>query len=338
MRIAVIAPPWTPVPPPLYGGVEMVVDRLARGFQDADHEVLLYTVSESTCPVPKRWVLEEAEGQRIGKTAPELRHVMNAYEAVQDFDVIHDHTTLGPFYAERFPHLKIATTAHNQLGAEGIDIYTRLPHQVALITVSAAQARSAPNVRVTRVIHHGIDVTDFPFGAGDGDYCLFLGRMAATKGVHLAIDAAQRAGVPLRMVAKMRDEREHAYFESYVKPRLGNGVEYLGEVPHEHKLELLAGAQALLFPIRWNEPFGLVMIEALACGTPVLAFPEGAAPEVVNHGRTGFLCEDETAMAEALLKVDTIDRSVCRAEVENRFSVERMVREHLELFESMLAR
>jgi glycosyltransferase involved in cell wall biosynthesis len=149
------------------------------------------------------------------------------------------------------------------------------------------------------------------------------------------MEAAFKAGLPLVMCAKMRDPWEFAYFEEYVRPYLNEEIQYLGEVPHQRKLELLAGAAALLFPIRWNEPFGMVMIEALACGTPVLAFPEGAVPEVIEDGRTGFLCHDVGDMAEAIGKIGQIDRAVCRQAVEGYFSTGRMVREHLELFETL---
>ncbi len=165
---------------------------------------------------------------------------------------------------------------------------------------------------------------------------LYLGRMAADKGAHTAIAIARKAGVPILLAGKMREPAEFEYFETQVGPLLGDDARYLGEVPQEHKVQLLADARAVLFPIRWNEPFGLVMIEALACGTPVLAFPEGAAPEVIEDGRTGFLCHDEASMAEALGRIETIDRSACRAAVEGYFSTERMVREHLDLFESLV--
>ncbi len=141
------------------------------------------------------------------------------------------------------------------------------------------------------MIHHGVDAADFPIGSGEGGYCLFLGRMSPDKGAHRAVVAAEKAGVPLRMIGKMREPWEFEYFETYVKPELSDDIQYLGEVPHEEKVELLANASALLFPIRWNEPFGMVMIEAMACGTPVIAFPEGAVPEVVEHGRTGFIVD-----------------------------------------------
>jgi len=162
--------------------------------------------------------------------------------------------------------------------------------------------------------------------------------MSPDKGAHRAIQAAKAAGVPLKMAAKMHEPAELAYFENEVEPLLSPDFEYLGEVPHHQKLELLAGARALLFPIRWNEPFGMVMIEAMACGTPVIAFREGAAPEVVRDGETGFLVDDEADMARAIARVDELDRRVCRAAVEGYFSTDRMVAEHIELFEEILAR
>jgi glycosyltransferase involved in cell wall biosynthesis len=161
--------------------------------------------------------------------------------------------------------------------------------------------------------------------------------MSPDKGPHRAIQAAKKAGVPLLMAAKMREAWEIAFYEEHVYPYLSDEVQYLGEVPHEKKLELLAGATALLNPIRWNEPFGLVMIEALACGTPVLAFPEGAAPEIVEDGVTGFLCDDEDAMARDIARAGELDRGACRNAVESYFSTKRMVDEHLELFTSMIA-
>jgi glycosyltransferase involved in cell wall biosynthesis len=340
MRIGLIAPPWTPIPPSLYGGIELVVDQLARGLQDAGHEVLLYATGDSTCPVPLQWVLPHAEGQRIGMAVPEIRHVLHAYEAVRECDVVHDHSMIGPFYAEQFPDLPVATTIHGPFNEELTDLYRSIAHRVPIVAISHAQRRDAPDVAVARVIHHGVEADAFPVGAGGGDadgpYAVFLGRMADDKGAHRAIAVARAAGLRLLMAAKMREPLEMQYFAEKVEPLLGTDAVYLGEVSHERKLELLAGASALLFPIRWNEPFGMVMIEAMACGTPVLAFPEGAAPEVVDHGRTGFLCEDEDAMVEAIGRLGELKRSDCRMAVEGYFSTARMVAEHVELFESMV--
>jgi len=337
MRIAQIAPPWTPVPPPLYGGIELVVDLLSRGLQAAGHEVILYTTGDSTCPVPKQWVLREAEGTRIGMAVPELRHVVHAYEAVQDVDIVHDHTVFGPLYAERFPSLPVVTTIHGPFNDELTDLYRVVADRVPIICVSHDQRSMAPSIPIARVIHHGIEASSFPVGRHDGGYCLFLGRMAPEKGAHRAIEVCRKAGVPLRMAAKMREPWERAYFDAEVAPHLSDDVRYLGEVPHEEKLALLGGAMALINPIRWHEPFGLVMVEALACGTPVISFPEGAAPEIIEDGRTGFLCDDEAEMATAIGRLGELDHAVCRAAVEGYFSLERMVDEHIELFEQVLS-
>ncbi|MHB1547998.1 MAG: glycosyltransferase family 4 protein [Acidimicrobiales bacterium] len=339
MRIGLIAPPWTPIPPPLYGGIEVVVDQLAQGLQAAGHDVLLCTTGDSTCPVPKTWVLPEAEGDRIGSAVPELRHVLHAYEAVRDCDIVHDHTIFGPFHAIAFPDLPVVTTIHGPFNDDLRQIYAALVPRVPIVAISHAQHRAAPEIPVARVIHHGIDATVFPVGDGSGDsdgpYLLFLGRMAPDKGAHRAVRAARKAGVRLLMAAKMREPRERQYFAEVVEPLLGADAVYLGEVPHERKLELLAGATGLLFPIRWNEPFGMVMIEAMACGTPVIAFREGAAPEVVDDGQTGFLCDDEAGMVDAIGRLGSISRLTCRQAVEGYFSAERMVSEHIELYEEL---
>src|SRR4051812_47819458 len=157
MRIAVIAPPWAPVPPKLYGGIELVVDLLATGFQAAGHEVLLFTTGDSTSAVPRKWVLEEAEGQRIGMVVPELRHLMYAYEAVHDFDIVHDHTVMGPTYAERYPDPPVVPTIHGPFNDEPTDISTRIAERPPVIAVPHAQRKPVPQVPIARVIHHGID-------------------------------------------------------------------------------------------------------------------------------------------------------------------------------------
>jgi glycosyltransferase involved in cell wall biosynthesis len=340
MRIGLIAPPWTPIPPKLYGGIELVVDQLARGFQDAGHDVLLYATGDSTCPVPRDWILPEAEGMRIGMAVPEIRHVIHAYEALSDCDVVHDHTVMGPFHAEHYPDLPVVTTIHGPFNEELTDLYRAIAHRVPIVAISHAQRRAAPDVPVARVIHHGVDADQFPVGDGSGDaegpYVLFLGRMNPEKGAHRAIAIARAAGIRVLMAAKMREPQEMQYFAEQVEPLLGPDAVYLGEVSHERKLELLAGASALVFPIRWNEPFGMVMIEAMACGTPVLAFPEGAAPEVVDDGKTGFLCDDKAAMVEAIGRLGDLKRSDCRLSVEGYFSTNRMVAEHIDLFETLV--
>jgi glycosyltransferase involved in cell wall biosynthesis len=216
------------------------------------------------------------------------------------------------------------------------DIYRAYGQRMPVIAISADQAERAPDVPIARVIHHGVDPEQFPSGEGEGGYLLFLGRMTPDKGAHEAIGIAREAGLPLKLAAKMREPDEFAYFHQHVEPLLGAGVQHVGEASKVDKLELLAGASALLNPIRWPEPFGLVMIEALACGTPVLTYAAGAAPEIVEQGVTGFLCADQAALIEAIGRIGELNRRDCRAAVAGHFSSERMVSEHLGLYEEMI--
>ena len=331
MKIGVLAPPWVSVPPPRYGGVETVIDALATGYQAAGHDVRLFTVGDSTCAVPKLHLYEQAtEGDPGGATITELVHVLAGYEALADCDLVHDHTIAGPLIAPG----PVVTTAHCPLDGEGARLYGRMSRSA--IIVAASEAQVVPGVPVARVIHHGIDASAFPIGSGDGDYLLFLGKFTPEKGAHRALEAAYKAGRRLLLAGKVREPAERWYFERYVAPYLNDRLRFVGEVTHDEKRDLLAGARALLFPIRWHEPFGIVMLEALACGTPVLAFDEGASSEVVEDGRTGFLCRNEVHMADAIDRIDELDRRACRAAVEGHFSADRMVAEYLELFSQLV--
>jgi glycosyltransferase involved in cell wall biosynthesis len=206
-----------------------------------------------------------------------------------------------------------------------------------VIGISHAQVSAAPGV-AHAVVHHGLVPSDFPAGAGKGGHLLFLGRMSPDKGADRAVRVARAAGVPLLLAAKMREPSEREYFARQVEPLLGDGARFLGEADRATKTSLLADAKGLLVPIRWPEPFGMVMIESLACGTPVLAFPEGAAPEVVEHRRTGFLCRDEADMATAVGRLDELSRQDCREAVERRFSARRMAADHVRVYRSAIAR
>jgi glycosyltransferase involved in cell wall biosynthesis len=338
MRIAIVAPPWLPVPPPAYGGTENVLDTLGRGLKSAGHDVLLCTTGDSTSPVTRFSVFERAIGVGSGSSVDEIRHVINAYEALEGADVVHDHTLVGPLYAGSFPGLPVVTTNHGPFNAALIDLYRVISGRVPIIAISEHQASTALPVPIEAVIHHGVDPADFSVGGGGGGYAVFLGRMHPGKAPHVAAEVARAAGFPLRIAAKMREPEERAYFEAMVRPLLGTDVSYVGELDRQAKIELLGGAECLLNPIAWAEPFGMVMIEAMACGTPVITTDYGAAPEIVEDGVVGFVRSDKAGLAEALGRVHEIDRAACRERVESLFSVEKMVDAHLEVYERAIAR
>ena len=333
MRIAVVAPPYLPVPPPAYGGTEAVVDTLARGLDAAGHDVLLVAHPDSTCPVPTATTLPAEELAPMGRAAAELAHAILAYRAIAEagVDVVSDHTIGGPVHAAEHPGLRVVATNHNRFDPTREAIYSTLVGRGSLVAISQSHA-STTSLPVAAVIHHGIDVGTFPAGPG-GDALAMLTRMTPDKGIERGIRLARRAGVPLRIAAKLRSEAEHAYYADVVEPLLGDGIEFLGEVDAAGKRELLASSLALLNPIDWDEPFGMAMVEAMACATPVVGTPRGAAPEIVVDGTTGFLAEDDDALVAAIRQVAAIDRAACREHVAVAFSVERMCERYVTAFE-----
>jgi glycosyltransferase involved in cell wall biosynthesis len=338
MRIGLIAPPWVPVPPPAYGGTESVIDRLARGLVRAGHDVLLSAAANSSCPVPRVAGTDPVDPAAAvcGDTLTELRHVVTSYAAMSDVDVIHDHTLTGPLYRRPPSPVPVVTTNHGPFDATLTPIYRAL-RDVPVLAISHSQASTATGVPVAAVIHHGIDVAAVPVGGGDGGYASFLGRMAPEKGPREAALIARAAGVPLKMAAKLREPAEREYFETAVEPLLCSDVEYVGELGGPEKLDLLGSSFALLNPLQWAEPFGLVMIEALATGTPVVAARIGSAPEIVDDGLTGFLRTRPAGLATALLEASQLDRGDCRSAAMERFDTARMVSDHLGVYEDLAA-
>jgi glycosyltransferase involved in cell wall biosynthesis len=331
MRIAIIGSPWIPVPPPGYGGTEAVLQGLVEGLAAEGHEVAYAGHPDSAVPGESFDGLNAEHVGPIGHTASELAHVVLAYEraAAWGADVIHDHTLVGPLLRSR--SAPVVVTSHGPFDALTTPIFRLAAKRCLLVAISRAQAASAPAVPIAAVVHHGLDIDAWPFGGG-GDYLLFLGRMNPDKGAHRAIALAREAGVPLVLAAKMREDAERAYFDREVRPLLHDGACFVGEADTPSKQRLLAGARALLNPIDWPEPFGMVMIEALACGTPVISTPCGAAPEIVEHGRTGFLASAPAQVLEAVDAVGRLDRAACRASVAERFNVARMVQGYVDVY------
>jgi glycosyltransferase involved in cell wall biosynthesis len=338
MRIGIIAPPWVPVPPPAYGGTESVIDRLARGLVEAGHDVLLAAAANSECPVARVPGTATAPMDRplTGDVASELAHVLKGYDAMRDVDVIHDHTLAGPLLRRGSAAPPVVTTNHGPFNAELSPLYEAM-HDVAIVAISHHQASTANGIPVAAVIHHGIDVDRVPVGTGDGGYVSFLGRMSPDKGPREAALIAREAGMPLKMAAKLREGEEREYFDQEVRPLLSSDIEYVGELGEADKFALVGGSSALINPMQWPEPFGLVMIEALACGTPVVATPAGAAPEIVDDGITGYLRRRAKGLAAALWAAASLDRAACRTAALTRFSATRMVDDHVRLYRHMVA-
>ena len=336
MHLGLLAPPWCSVPPPAYGGTEQVVHLLAEGLAAAGVEVSLFATGDSKAPDRLGYCFDEPP-RPMGLGTLEAAHALAGYRYFHEVgvNVVHDHTSLGPLLAP--PGRRIAVTNHGPFGPSETEVLRRAAEHAAIVAISRCQAAmgEAAGVPIEAVIHHGIDVASVPTGPGDGGYALFLGRMAAVKGAADAIAIARAAGMPLVLAGKCADPEEVEYFDRMIRPELGADVEWRGEVGPDEKHQLLGDAAALINPISWPEPFGLVMAEALACGTPVVTTPCGAAPEIVDDGVTGFV-RDRSELATALARVGEIDRGACRAAAVARFSVDRMVEQHLRLYEHLV--
>ena len=335
MRIGIVAPPWIPVPPPAYGGIESFIDTLARELAGMGHELLLAAAGDSDCPVRRVPGFPPSDPELMGVTTHELRHLIRAYASLADMDVVVENTLAGPIVARSARTRPVVTVSHGPFIPLVQELYRAAVDTTSFVAISHHQASTAGDIPIARVIQHGIRVDEVPVGAGGSEAC-FLGRMHPDKGLPEAIRTAELAGVPLRIAAKMREPAEREYFDAEVRPLLGPNAEYLGELGTQEKYELVGASSALLNPIQWDEPFGLVMVEALAAGTPVVATPRGSVPEIVEDGRTGFVRSDLDELAEALASAGTLDRAACRASVEERFTSGRMAREYVELFEALL--
>jgi glycosyltransferase involved in cell wall biosynthesis len=320
LRIAMLAPPWIPVPPLGYGGVESVVDVLTEALVRRGHAVTLFCAPGSRSSARVVPLLEEAHPEEIERSLYEVDHVARAFEEIdlaayeEPFDVVHDHCGFTALAMADRLDTPFVHTLHGQFTAATAAFYARHGHKAALVGISRAQLASAPvGLEAVGAIPNPIDVRAWPLREYKDDYLLWIGRMTAEKGPHRAIAAARAAGVPL-VLAGVIQPGQQAFFDREVAPHVdGERVRFIGEVGGSVKLAAFAGARALLMPIRWEEPFGMVMVEALACGTPVIAFAEGAARELVCDGQTGFLVEDEQAMGAAVDRLPHIAPRDCRA-------------------------
>jgi len=338
MRIALIAPPFIPVPPIDYGGTELFVANLALKLKERGVEVIVYTNGASTIDVEKRWIYPEPEWPLRGDIYDNLKDIAHTSWAIHDaindgVDIIHLNNAPG-LATSRFVATPFVYTIHHPQDEGLSEFYSHFP-DTHYVTISDFQRRleKMPNVQT---IHHGIDPESCKLAPQKQDYLAFLGRIAPIKGTHIAIEVAEKAGLPLKIAGEVQPMYQ-AYFDTQIKPRLnGSSIEYIGEVDRKAKNELLSKARALLFPIQWNEPFGLVMIEAMACGTPVLAFSGGSVPEVVRDGVSGWICKSAGEMARRARNVG-IEPSVVQDYLRRNFSLDAMTDRYLELYQEITA-
>lgn len=326
LRIAMVAPPWYEVPPRGYGGTEAVIGNLVQGLVGSGHHVsLIASGSRGTAAQEFRQVFEVPPSGQIGDALLEVVAAVEVERHLRelDVDVIHDHSLAGPLGA-RHRDAPTVVTVHGPSDGLSGEYYERLEDAVSAIAISRSQRRRNPRINWVATVHNAVDVSSFDALATKDDYVLWLGRFSPDKAPELAIKAARSRGRRIVLAGKCTEPPEKAYFERVVRPLLGNDVEYVGEADAALKRELLARAAVLAFPIQWDEPFGMVMIEALASATPVVAFNRGSVPEVLVDGTTGVIAEDWTDFCDGLEAADDLDGSVCRADAEARFDVPTM--------------
>ena len=343
LRIAMLAPPWIAVPAPAYGGIEEVVRLLCDGLVAAGHDLTLFAPGGSESPAEVVAVLEAPHPDEIQVARIEADHVARAFGAIdvareegKPYDIVHDHvghTALA--MADRLS-IPLVHTLHGPFDDDACRFYGEHGHKACIVAISQAQLDDAPPAMGGGVVvHNPIDVGEWPWREEKHDSLLLFGRLPPHWGPPRGAPPPREAGVRLLIAGPVQPGQEE-FFTEEVEPLLGDGVEYVGEADAARKRELYLHARGLLMPIRWPEPFGLVMAESLACGTPVIAFPEGSAPELVRDGETGFLVADEHAMAAAVGRLGEIDPAACRRDCEERFGLAAVVRGYEGVYRSAM--
>jgi len=340
MRIAQVAPLFETVPPRLYGGTERVVATLTDELVSMGHQVTLFAAAGShtkgrLCPTIERALRLDSTPLK-SEVAAHLAMLEEVRRVADRFDVLHFHTELLhlPMFAEIAE--KCVTTLHGRLDIAGLERAYRCWNVHGLVSISERQRTPMPRANWLATVPHGLAAGEYRESSAPQEYLAFLGRISPEKAPDVAIRIALKAQVPLKIAAKV-DPVDRAYFETAVRPLLAHPlIEFIGEIGEAEKPGFLTNARALVFPIRWPEPFGLVMIEAMACGTPVIAMDEGAVPEVIEHGRSGFIVRTEDEVLEALGALDRLSRRVVRASFERRFTARRMAHDYVNVYHSLL--
>jgi glycosyltransferase involved in cell wall biosynthesis len=342
VKIAQVSPLFESVPPKLYGGTERIVSYLTEELVRRGHEVTLFASGDSQTAAqlvpgcPRALRLDPA---CVDQLVHHLVMLEKVYQLAAEFDVIHFHSGYLHFPLSRAYRARDLTTLHGRLDIADLEPIYREFSKAPLVSISDAQRLPLPWAGWLGTVYHGLPQDLYAFQPKTGKYLAFLGRIAAEKRPDRAIRIAQRAGLPLKIAAKV-DPADRAYYQDQIKPMIdqaGSSVEFIGEVGEKEKNEFLGNALALLFPIDWPEPFGLVMIEAMACGTPVIAYRNGSVPEVMVDGVTGFVVDNLNQAVQAVERVPGLSRAGCRRAFEERFTVPRMARDYVRIYEAVVS-
>ena len=341
MKIAQIAPLYESVPPKLYGGTERIVHWLTEELVAAGHDVTLFASGDSITSArliaPCKRALRLMGDACIDKLAFHYVMLEQVRQRMSEFDVIHFHVDYLHFPFTRLCEVPHVTTLHGRLDIPELGpLYKTFPN-VPLVSISDSQRRPLHWAKWVGTVHHGLPLNAFQLGSGKGKYLAFLGRVSREKRLDRAIEIALKVGMPLKIAAKV-DPSDHEYYEGTVRPMLNfPGIEFIGEISESEKPQFLGEAYAQLFPIDWPEPFGICMIEAMACGTPTIAFEHGSVPEVLTDSVTGLLVNSVEQAIEAVPKVAKLSRRACRREFERRFTASRMAQDYIRVYESLLS-
>lgn len=341
MRIAQVAPLFESVPPRLYGGTERVVSWLTEKLVDFGHDVTLFASGDSVTNaqlVPACKQALRLDADCIDHTAHHILMLEKVFSRASEFDLIHFHSDYWHFPLSRRQRVPCITTLHGRLDIPDlVPLYEEF-REMPVVSISNAQRDPLPWLNWRATVHHGLPSGSLSLGSGKGGYLAFLGRISPEKGVDQAIQIATKAGIKVKLAAKV-DRGDREYFEKTIEPMLKHPlVEFIGEIGADQKSEFLGNAMALLVPIVWPEPFGLVMIEAMACGTPIIAYPRGSVPEIVVNKLNGFIVKDVDSAVRAVERIDEIDRAGCRKYFEHYFTDERMAREYVSVYSHLIQR
>lgn len=340
MRIAQIAPVWERVPPRKYGGIEVVVFHLTEELIRRGHDVTLFATGDS---ITKARLISnyDTSPERIHlaqhNPMPDLIHIGKAFKHAEQFDIIHNHTGWIGTVLGSLIDKPVLDTLHWRFSEENIPFYEVYKDAVFYNSISFKQRESGPDLNYVGNVYNAIDTDSYQFSKDKGDYFIHISRICSDKGTDIAIDVARKAGVKLILAGKVDPGKDTLYYKEKIAPKLdGRQIIYMGEITEEEKRALFREARGFIFPLQWAEPFGLVMVEAMACGTPVIAFPFGSVPEIVDNGKTGFVVNNFEQMVEAVNNIECIDPFDCWKRAVEKFSINKMVDEYETLYEKII--